>query len=300
MNCYVDGIFTGHTDAVYALENGIFDHTFLSSSGDGFVAIWNKIANSFERPAAKSETSIYAIKLIESNQHLIIGSRSGEVYITDLLNLKPVKALVFHKSPIYDIQYCTTTNQIWIASGDGSVSVWNEKYELVERLKLAETNIRNIAINEENNSLLISCSDHSIRVFDSKTLKQTAILKEHLNSVFCTLWLDSKHFISGSRDAHLFVWEYKNNWEVKQKIPAHNFTINDIKISPDKKYIASGSRDKSIKIWDSDTMDLVKVLDNKYEQAHTHSVNKLFWKENETLLSCGDDKRIIKWKIERN
>jgi hypothetical protein len=40
------------------------------------------------------------------------------------------------------------------------------------------------------------------------------------------------------------------------------------------------------------------VLDlGKFEAAHTHSVNRVLWADEEQLLSAGDDKKILGWII---
>ncbi|PSR03495.1 MAG: hypothetical protein BRD50_05840 [Bacteroidetes bacterium SW_11_45_7] len=61
---------------------------------------------------------------------------------------------------------------------------------------------------------------------------------------------------------------------------------------------ASASRDKTVKLWDAETFELLKVLDNKKFEGHVHSVNKLLWShEHDLLISCGDDRSVIIWKV---
>jgi WD40 repeat protein len=103
--------------------------------------------------------------------------------------------------------------------------------------------------------------------------------------------------ISGGKDGHLRLW-HSNDSRLLMEIPAHNFGIYDLVISPDKSLLASASRDKSVKIWDlNDLSPLDKIARPKYE-AHTHSVNTLLWNDNpELLISAGDDRKIKCWKI---
>jgi WD40 repeat protein len=74
--------------------------------------------------------------------------------------------------------------------------------------------------------------------------------------------------------------------------------VNHLSLSPNKKLLASASRDKTIKIWDAESLELLKVLDRtKYPTSHTHSVNRLLWLNDDTLISTGDDRKVICWKI---
>ena len=64
------------------------------------------------------------------------------------------------------------------------------------------------------------------------------------------------------------------------------------------KFFATGSRDKTIKIWNADNFELLLRIDNAKNKGHTQSVNKLLWSDfNNYLVSTGDDKAIMVWKI---
>jgi WD40 repeat protein len=84
-----------------------------------------------------------------------------------------------------------------------------------------------------------------------------------------------------------------------QNIPAHLFTIYDIKFHPSLNIFATASRDKSIKIWDAEDFRLYKTISReKGYPAHRLSINKIIWNSfNDTLLSVGDDKLIMVWEV---
>jgi len=61
----------------------------------------------------------------------------------------------------------------------------------------------------------------------------------------------------------------------------------------------SVSRDKAIKLWDLNSFTHLKTIKRPEFNSHTHSINALFYSATEDLLiTAGDDRRIIKWKLE--
>jgi len=107
---------------------------------------------------------------------------------------------------------------------------------------------------------------------------------------------EGKYLLSGGRDAHLKVWDARNNFELITDIPAHNFAIYHIAFSPDEKLFATASRDKSMKIWDAENFSLLVRCGKDGQEGHKNSVNRLLWNEN-GLVSGADDRSMIVWQV---
>ena len=75
---------------------------------------------------------------------------------------------------------------------------------------------------------------------------------------------------------------------------AHEAGIYAVAFSADGTRLATAARDKTAKVWDAGTLDPLVRLD-RAAGGHTHSVNALLWL-GDTLVTCGDDKRIVAWK----
>jgi WD40 repeat protein len=101
--------------------------------------------------------------------------------------------------------------------------------------------------------------------------------------------------LSGSRDAHLRIWD-TTIWKTIDSVPAHNYAIYSICYSADRKVFFTASRDKSIKVWNADNFSFLQKADKLNSDGHQHSVNKII-SFDKWLISCGDDKKIIGWKI---
>ncbi len=292
--------FTGHSAGVFSLGDGETANSFISGAGDGIAALWDIDGKDSAKGLAQITSSIFALYLNAKNNHLYAGTLDGGIHITDLIQ----KAEVHKFSPDGNIIYAITpiqNHQIAIGSGSGKVYIWDaNKNILVHSIQVSKNSIRSIIYSALSNEIVMSCSDFNLYVYDASTFSLKYTLIGHTNSVFCCAFGKGERFlVSGSRDAQLIVWDAENQYQKAKSIPAHMFTVNDIKFSPDGRLFATAGRDKHIKIWDAATHNLLKVIDKEKYEGHINSVNKLFWSNwNNSLISCGDDRSIMVWGIE--
>ncbi|MFM8912697.1 MAG: WD40 repeat domain-containing protein, partial [Flammeovirgaceae bacterium] len=111
---------TGHNDCVYALEPAQTGNLFFSGAGDGMVALWN-----LEKPdegdlIARLNNSIYALHLLADNV-LVVGHNYDGIHLLDWQQKRELASLRLTAAAIFDIK--SVGNEIWIAEGDGAVTV---------------------------------------------------------------------------------------------------------------------------------------------------------------------------------
>ncbi len=328
----------GHQDCVYSLEKLPEKHLFFSSGGDGKIALWNLKNPELGRLVAQIPSSVYAMRYFTQENALIVGQNfeglqmiyfennfdenSEDNYIP---NKEKNKSLKITKSQIFDIQivhnqednqdktqnnYCA-----FVAQGDGVLTIVDlATFAVKKHIQISTKSLRKIAINPQNNEFAVASSDNFIHIFDLQTLQLKQEIEAHISSVFSLCYFsnnqdnnknNSNLLISGSRDAHLKIWEKNkenNSYQLKTDIIAHLFAINDIDFSYCGNYFATCSMDKSIKIWDSMTFSLLKVIDKARNASHATSVNKILWSDYQNdsqdyLISASDDKFISVWGI---
>jgi WD40 repeat protein len=190
---------------------------------------------------------------------------------------------------------------VFTIGGEGVLTRWDAlEQRSIESIHLSNQSLRSIAYSISRQELAIGGSDAQIYLLDALTfeLKHT-IAGAHANSVFSLAYSpDGQWLLSGSRDAHLKVWDV-NTWQVHLAHPAHWFTINAIAYHPNGSLFATASRDKTIKIWDAYTFELRKVIDTIRHGGHVNSVNDLLWTQfDNELVSAGDDRSLMIWNVE--
>ncbi|MCO5234552.1 MAG: hypothetical protein LC105_13485 [Chitinophagales bacterium] len=297
MRVELEHVFTGHSEPVYSLCLGDKKDIFYSGSGDQFVGSWDIQTKAFNGPLVKANGSIYSLYHDAKNQILYVGQRFGVVILVDLTKKNEPKAIQAHEGDVFAIQ--EANGKIFTVGGDGFLKVWEKDMQFLHDLKLCNTNIRCIHYSPMLNELQLGLSDHSIQIIDLYSLNPVQSLRLHNNSVFTIESIHDNCIISAGRDAVFHIWKKINKqWVHQEMIQAHLYTVNHISKSPDERYLASAGRDKTIKIWDTKSMKLLKVLNkDKYSESHSHSVNRLLWMSETELISTGDDRKIIYWKI---
>ncbi len=318
----------GHKDCVYSLEKLPEKYLFLSSGGDGQIALWNLKNPELGRLVAQIPSSVYAMRYFPQGNALIIGQNfEGLQMIYFEENYAPDreknKSLKTTKSQIFDIEIVHNQEDknnyyAFVAQGDGVLTIVDlATFSVKKHLKISEKSLRKIAINSQKNEFAVASSDNFIHIFDLQTLELKQAIEAHISSVFSLCYFpdnqennqnnnQNDYLISGSRDAHLKIWERpteKVDYQLKTDIIAHLFAINDIDFSPCGNYFATCSMDKTIKIWDSKTFALLKVIDKARNASHATSVNKILWSDYQNdsqdyLISASDDKFISVWGID--
>lgn len=289
---------TGHSAGIYALSAGRSPHTVLTGSGDNMVAEWDLRDPQVLPFAIRLETTVYALQHIGQNQ-LAIGQGRGGIHIIDLESKKEIRHLALHKKAVFDLHFLREKNLLLSFSADGTFAVWDaETFELVRHIPLGDLKMRRASSSNDGQWLIASGNDGRLRVFDTEMFNEVHTFEAHEKSSNISIFTaDDRYLVSGGWDGHLRLWDAHSGFSKLLEIPAHNYAIYDMVFSPDGKLLATASRDKTVKIWDAHTLKPLARLDVK-SGGHSHSVNALHW-NNETglLVSAGDDRRLIGWRL---
>jgi WD repeat-containing protein 61 len=293
---------TGHSGSVYSLCIGFKPNHFISGGSDRVVAEWD-LANPLEgKMIAGSNEVVYSLFNDEKMQRLFIGQAAGGIHVINFNDNKEERLLQYHSTSVFHINCSLKHNLLFSLSGDGDVAVIDRSsLALIKKLHLLDGKLRTAAMNTAETEIAIGAADGCIYLFSLPEMSPIKKWQAHTEafSVNAIAYShDGKHLLSGSRDAHLNIFDIHNDHNLFKSIPAHNYAIYAIAYSPDRSLIATASRDKTVKLWDAENFNVLQRLDKESMNGHANSVNHLLWM-NDKLITTGDDRSIIIWEVEQ-
>lgn len=286
-------IITGHSAAIYSVVPGRSAHAVFSASGDKYVAEWDTNTGSQLPFAVKLEHPAYSVCYIPGDELLCVGNSVGGIHVIDLNEKREVRYLLQHSNGIYDLAWDESRAQLLAAGGDGVLSAWSvPDFNLLIALPVITEKLRQIRFSPDYSTFVLACGDGRIRLMDPVFFNEQSFESVHPDGATSAVFHPLKQAVlSGGKDAMLRVHALAGGHELLA-IPAHNYAIYSIAFSPDGLLFATASRDKSIKLWDALTLDPIDRLEAR-NGGHSHSVNKIFWQDQNHLISCSDDRKIL-------
>lgn len=258
---------------------------FYSAGGDGMLVHWPAGADDGVL-MARIPDNVYSLARFDAAAALMAGTRQGELFRLNLDGSGDVRRLTAHSGGLFGL--LPHGERLLSSGGDGRLLEWNACLDILRGHAVSAASTR--ALLPLESGWLAGSSDHLIRRLDEH-LYVLETWSGHTGSVFALEALPGGRVVSGGRDAILRVWTAEG--ELLQSVNAHLLHIHDLKLSPGGTWLGSASMDKTIKIWDPLTMELLKVIDRPKLDAHSASVNRLLWLDDNTLVSAGDDRRIL-------
>jgi len=290
---------TGHNAAIYRLQAA--PAGFYSAAADGLLVHWHLDDVNFGRAVANVEGGKFLSFDTLEDGGLVAGDLAGGVHWLYPEEPERNRHVAHHTRGVFAV--LRVGDEVFTGGGDGVLTKWNAKTgQAVESLPVSGNSLRCIARYAETSTLAVGASDGMLYTVNGEVMSVIGKSNGNPPSTFCAAFqpgMGWPRVISGGRDARLQCFDMAFVKSPKfTPIDAHNSTINDLAFSPDGRYLATASRDKTVKLWDAETWQLLKVCEVVRDRGHINSVNTLLWLDDKTLVTAGDDRRILTWALE--
>ncbi|MFN3916196.1 MAG: WD40 repeat domain-containing protein [Flavobacteriales bacterium] len=299
MEIQLKGSIKTHSQPVYALSEGTMDDCVMTCGSDKYIAQWNIITLTQVEPTIKLELPIYSILLNKENLKLYAGDSSGSIHLICLKKKTEERHITYHQKGIFKLKLNPSNQHLYACGGDGKFTIWNSiTMELLRTFQFCDEKIRTISISSDHKYICVGGNDGIAHILETEFYNEIYSSKKFPEAISSSCFSPcGKYLILGFKDAHLAILNRADNYTILRKIPAHYFAIYSIVFSLSGKNFATCSRDKTIKIWDTEKFEVVKRISQPKFAAHTHSVNDLLWLKEDLLISTGDDRQLLVWKI---
>ena len=287
---------SGHRAAIYDLHP--VPDGFYSAAADGYLVHWHRDDVDFGRVVATVENGKF-LALAATDEGLVAGTLDGGVHWLYPDVPARNRHVAHHRRGTFSV--LRTGDHVYTAGGGGTLTRWStETGRTEESLPLSTNSLRRIAYDPTYHRLAVGSSEGKVFLIDGRSFTVTDSSPAHPPSVFALDFSpDGEYLFSGGRDATLARWHVLNGTlRQEQQVTAHLMTVNALAVHPSGDYLATASRDKTVKLWRTHDLQLLKVCEVVRDKGHVNSVNTLCWLDAKTLITAGDDRRVLEWHLD--
>ena len=280
--------FLGHKNALYKLHK-ISDKAFYSAGSDGMLVKWDISKPEDGLLIANAQQAIYS--LVSFDNFLLLGLKNGTIHVINTQTQKEEKQLIVADNSIFCLEIYG--NLILIGTESGVIYVMNQEFEIVKKKRVAERSIRSMCVID--GLVYAGSTDNRLYCLD-RSLNEKKAPISHPDTVFALAQVHNT-LVTGCKDARMRIIDMES-WQIAHRIDAHWYHVKSLDKNPKFPLILSTSMDKTIRIWDTQTWELLKVIDKEKNDGHSSSVNCGLWLTENTVISCSDDRSIQAFHLE--
>jgi len=154
---------------------------------------------------------------------------------------------------VYAVAYSPDSSNI-ATGGEKAIEIWDtttgERLHTLER----RSRVRCLAWTSDQKKLVAGFLNGSIRVFNTTTWEQIAILEGHTFVIVAISLLQNDRLLaSASDDGTARVWNLDTNLPVDPRL-LHRSRVKDVALSADGKFLVAACADNNVYVWDTHTI----------------------------------------------
>lgn len=294
-------VLKGHTGSVHSCQFFDADKYILSSSEDSTVKLWN--SKTLECVHTFCDNQCLAIL----KAHVAPDNKSFVTAGVDkrLLHWNLETNQIMWESVHKGIVLCChiSKNGRLLASGtdnDHEIKIWDLRMRKpVHRLPdLHSQAITSIKFTDEDERIVSTSMDYSVKVYDLKVSKNTLRLSGHQNIVSnCAFDATGRNLATTGWDKKVLIWDVKTGkyrQEGPLQISGHDGSVSCCVFSQNGQFLISGSYDESIIIWDLNDVTEKLKLNGHMDWVEDVDISQ----KQDWLVSCSKDRTIRMWDIQ--
>jgi len=228
--------------------------TVASGSRDGKVRLWDvemkKVVAKWSGHTRRTRSLCWSV----DGERVVSGSEDGTIRVWDVQSgdtvLGPIKTGHWW---VCAVIYSPDTTKIATGGGEeNALKIWDAKTgNLLSTIKHVSI-VCSLAWTSDHKKI-ITGSETSIRIFDTATWQQIAILEGHIRYVFSlSLFQNDRLLASASCDGTVRLWNLDTNLPVGPPIQ-HEEQVRGVAISADGKQLVTACCDNNAYVWDIHT-----------------------------------------------
>ncbi|KAG2045523.1 WD40 repeat-like protein [Suillus hirtellus] len=247
----------GDKAAIIAMSLSPNGKTIASGSNDGTVRLWDVETGKVVVKWKGHTSHVRSVCWSPNGGRVVSGSSDGTARVWDVKSGEPVEGLDPIKTGhehVYAVSYSPEASMIATGGYNESViKIWDAKMgELLSTIKLDQS-VWSLSWTSDEKKLIAGVGgfNDSIRIFDTATWQQIAVLEGHTWAVYSiTLFPNDRLLASASWDKTARLWNLDTNLQIGPPLQ-HKNDVTCAAFSADGKLLSTAGRgDENAYVWD--------------------------------------------------
>ena len=329
-----DAKLSSHWDKISGLLWVARQDALVSCSQDGTLRIWNYRDDNFDSSIKLSGHvgGINEIAVSPDGTRLASAGKDMTIRIWDLESRRLTSTFVGHEADVLCVAFSSDGKRIVSGSNDHKAKVWNSIGEVQLTCQGHFGAIRSVQFSKDHREIYTVSNDRQIHVWNSRIRPSTIQRRVHGDCIWdADVSIDNKWVVTASEDGYVGFTLVDGSCFGPRLV--HPKPVLSLALSKESKFVVTGAADNRVRIWDTQTRELVRVLDghegyvwdvsfsNDYSRFGTASADRTvriwdahsqsllgelrdhdgevgsvrFSADDQHILTAGDDKKIRLW-----
>jgi hypothetical protein len=280
------------------------DDSRIALLADGRLSVWNaKTGRAIVDPYPVTGLLTCLAFAGESNDFLVAGTYGGDVFVRDIQDLETADVVVIgkHRKGVIGLEYSVPSNQLFTASGDGTIKVWDgESAQFVREWSAPHgTLLDAMALSADGQRMATTGADGMISIWDPATGSAERSWPIGTGQARCIAISDDGRFVAAGHDkSRVAVWDAATG-ELKAETVLNGARPRSIAFSPSGTVLALGCWEPGE--WGAGGAWIWKFASGSPGRLNGHNseVSAVAFKKSESVLATGSDDWTARlWKID--
>ncbi len=277
---------------------------FATAGDDAKIKLWDASSGTIIKTLSGHAKSVCGVVFSPDGSRLVSGSKDRTVRIWDTSGKDRSDrvegqgadnsiTLLGHSGQTHGVAFSSDGRLFSSSDNYGTIILRNaQTFEVLFTLQgHGRASITELSFSPDGTRLVSAGDDSTIRVWNTHTGQEVAVLKGHDSWVRGVAFSpDGTQIASAGRDGTVKLWDAQSYKETAT-LKGHRGDVYCVAFSPDGARLASGSLDQTVKLWDSRTGQEIRTF-----RGHTGRVRAVaFDRHGERIVSGGYDVKVRVW-----
>jgi len=225
--------------------------TLASGSSSGIVKLWDIETRKVTVKWTGHTNRVWSVRWSADGMCVASGSSDGTVRVWEMESGKTVLVPI---NTVFAVAY-SPDSSIIASGGDRAIEIWDTTTG--ERLSTLQqdSRVRCLAWTSDQKKLIAGFENGSMRIFNTTTWEQIAILEGHEKKFVRAISLlqNDRLFASASQDGTARLWNLDTNLPVGPALQ-HPNSLWDAALSADGKFLVTACEDHNAYVWNTHTI----------------------------------------------